>query len=87
MTASSIGAGDAQGYSEYLQSRTVAPARGDYYLSEDGLPAETPGEWLMLDSTRTMLGLGEGEAVRAGQLVVLMEGRHPEPDRFWRGAG
>ncbi|MGH2879971.1 MAG: MobF family relaxase [Solirubrobacteraceae bacterium] len=86
MTAASIGAGDAQSYSAYLESRTVAPSRGDYYLSADGEPTEAPGRWHALEETRARLGLGD-EAVRAEQLVSLMEGRHPESGEFVRRAG
>jgi hypothetical protein len=32
MTAASIGAGKAGGYARYLESKTIAPERGDYYL-------------------------------------------------------
>ncbi len=87
MTAASIGAGQAAGYSAYLESRTVAPARGDYYLSPAGEPTEAPGIWHMLDETRQTLGLEVGEAVRAEQLVALMEGRHPVSGEFIRRAG
>jgi conjugative relaxase-like TrwC/TraI family protein len=87
MTAASIGAGQAAGYSAYLESRTVAPARGDYYLSPAGEPTEAPGIWHMLDETRPTLGLEVGEAVRAEQLVALMEGRHPVSGEFIRRAG
>ncbi|MGO9320951.1 MAG: MobF family relaxase [Solirubrobacteraceae bacterium] len=87
MTAASIGAGQAAGYSAYLESRTVAPSRGDYYLSPAGEPTEAPGIWHMLDETRQTLGLEAGEAVRAEQLVALMEGRHPVSGEFIRRAG
>ena len=43
MTAKSIGAALANGYADYLESRTVAPEQGDYYLGRDGAPAEAPG--------------------------------------------
>jgi conjugative relaxase-like TrwC/TraI family protein len=87
MTAASIGAGQAAGYSAYLESRTVAPSRGDYYLSPAGEPTEAPGIWHMLDETRQSLGLEVDEAVRAEQLVALMEGRHPVSGEFIRRAG
>jgi conjugative relaxase-like TrwC/TraI family protein len=87
MTAASIGAGQAAGYSAYLESRTVAPSRGDYYLSPAGEPTEAPGVWHMLDETRQSLGLEAGETVRAEQLVALMEGRHPVSGEFIRRAG
>jgi conjugative relaxase-like TrwC/TraI family protein len=87
MTAASIGAGQAAGYSAYLESRTVAPARGDYYLSASGEPTEAQGVWHVLDDTRERLGLQPGEAVRAEQLVRLMEGRHPVSGEWIRRAG
>lgn len=86
MTAASIGAGQAAAYSAYLESRTVAPARGDYYLSASGEPTEAQGVWHVLDETRERLGLEAGE-VRAEQLVALMEGRHPGTGEFIRRAG
>ena len=82
MTAASIGAGQAAGYAAYLESRTVAPSRGDYYLSASGEPTEAQGVWHVLDETRERLGLEAGEAVRAEQLVALMEGRHPVSGEF-----
>jgi conjugative relaxase-like TrwC/TraI family protein len=87
MTAASIGAGQAASYSAYLESRTVAPSRGDYYLSASGEPTEAQGVWHVLDETRGRLGLEAGEAVRAEQLVALMEGRHPVSGEFIRQAG
>jgi conjugative relaxase-like TrwC/TraI family protein len=87
MTAASIGAGQAAGYAAYLESRTVVPSRGDYYLSAEGEPTEAQGVWHVLDETRERLGLEVGEAVRAEQLVALMEGRHPVSGEFIRRAG
>jgi conjugative relaxase-like TrwC/TraI family protein len=87
MTAASIGAGQAASYSAYLESRTVAPSRGDYYLSASGEPTEAQGVWHVLDETRERLGLPAGEPVRAQQLVALMEGRHPVSGEFIRQAG
>ncbi len=87
MTAASIGAGQAATYSAYLESRTVAPARGDYYLSVTGEPTEAPGTWQMLDGTRKRLGLAGDAGVSADELVALMEGRHPVSGEFIRRAG
>ena len=87
MTAASIGAGQAASYSAYLESRTVAPSRGDYYLSASGEPTEAQGVWHVLDESRERLGLVAGEPVRAEQLVALMEGRHPVTGEFIRRAG
>ena len=36
MSAASIGSGKAAGYARYLEGKTVAPERGDYYLRPDG---------------------------------------------------
>ena len=46
MTAASIGAAKGGGYARYLESKTVEPERGDYYLSPDGEPTQAPGQWL-----------------------------------------
>src|SRR5579875_3069086 len=87
MTAASIGAGEATDYGAYLESRTVASARGDYYLSAEGEPVEAPGRWHILGETLERLGLRAGEPVRAEELVALMEGRHPAGGEFIRRAG
>lgn len=60
MTAASIGAASARGYGDYLESRTAAPERGDYYLGTDGAPAEAPGRWL--SSRRRWAGSGSSRA-------------------------
>ncbi|MGA2165452.1 MAG: MobF family relaxase [Solirubrobacteraceae bacterium] len=87
MTAASIGAGQAASYSAYLEWRTVAPSRGDYYLSASGEPTEAQGVWHVLDETRERLGLAAGEPVSAEQLIALMEGKHPVTGEFIRRAG
>ena len=46
MTAASIGASRGGGYARYLESKTVEPERGDYYLTPDGEMAQAPGRWL-----------------------------------------
>ena len=76
MTAASIGGTSAQGYVDYLESRTGAPERGDYYLGTDGTPAESPGQWLTSSESLARLGIEPGE-VDAGDLRALMEGRVP----------
>ena len=48
MTAASIGAAKGGGYARYLESKTVEPERGDYYLSPDGEPTQAPGRWLAI---------------------------------------
>ena len=87
MTAASIGAGQAAGYSAYLESRTVASARGDYYLSPEGEPIEAPGFWHARARTLHRLGIEPGAPVTATQLVALMEGRDPQSGQFVRAAG
>jgi hypothetical protein len=42
MTAASIGASRGGGYARYLESKTVEPERGDYYLTPDGEMAQAP---------------------------------------------
>src|SRR6516165_507301 len=87
MTAASIGAGQAPGYSAYLESRTVASSRGDYYLSPEGEPMEAPGVWHALPQTLERLGLKPRAPVSAAQLVTLMEGRDPASGGFIRTSG
>jgi hypothetical protein len=43
MTASSIPAAGGGGYARYLESKTVAPERGDYYLTPHGEMTQAPG--------------------------------------------
>jgi hypothetical protein len=61
MTAQSIGAGKAGGYARYLESKTIEPELGDYYLSPTGEPAQAPGRWLATPDTLAKLGI-EGSA-------------------------
>ena len=63
MTAASIGAAKGGGYARYLESKTVEPERGDYYLSPDGEPTQAPGRWLASPDTLARLGI-EGERGR-----------------------
>ncbi len=56
MSAASIGSGKAPGYARYLEAKTVAPQRGDYYLRPDGSVTEAPGKWL--SDPRTLADLG-----------------------------
>jgi conjugative relaxase-like TrwC/TraI family protein len=86
MTAASIGAAKGVGYARYLEGKTVAPDRGDYYLSRDGEPVQAPGRWLASPATLDGLGI-EGAIVRGADFVALMEGRHPETGDFLRRAG
>ncbi len=86
MTAASIGAAKGGGYARYLESKTVIPERGDYYLSPEGEPTQAPGRWLASPETLARLGL-EGENVEAADFIALMEGRHPRSGEWLRGEG
>ena len=55
LTVSSIGAAKGGGYARYLESKTVEPDRGDYYLNAEGEPTQAPGRWLASRATRTRL--------------------------------
>ena len=71
MTAASIGAGKGGGYARYLESKTVIPERGDYYLSPDGEPTQAPGRWLASPDTLARLGI-EGASVEGHEFIALM---------------
>ena len=86
MTAASIGAAKGGGYARYLESKTVEPERGDYYLSPEGEPTQAPGRWLAAPDTLARLGI-EGEAVDGPDFIALMEGRHPRTRRWLRPEG
>ena len=51
LTAASIGAAKAGGYARYLESKTIEPERGDYYLSPAGESTQAPGRWLASPDT------------------------------------
>jgi conjugative relaxase-like TrwC/TraI family protein len=86
VTASSIGAAKGGGYARYLEGKTVAPERGDYYLTPGGEPAQAPGRWLASADTLAQLGI-EDTAVDGPDFISLMEGRHPRSERWLRQAG
>jgi conjugative relaxase-like TrwC/TraI family protein len=86
LTASSIGAAKGGGYARYLESKTVEPERGDYYLSPAGEPTQAAGRWLALPDTLAKLGV-DGETVDGPDFIALMEGRHPRTDGWLRAAG
>jgi len=86
MTAASIGAAKAGGYARYLESKTVVPERGDYYLTPDGEMAQAPGQWLTSPETLARLGI-EGSAVEGRDFIALMEGRHPRTGGWLRPEG
>jgi conjugative relaxase-like TrwC/TraI family protein len=86
MTASSIGAAKGGGYARYLEGKTVAPERGDYYLTPTGEPTQAPGRWIVSPDTLARLGI-EGSTVDGRDFIALMEGRHPQSGRWRRQAG
>jgi conjugative relaxase-like TrwC/TraI family protein len=87
MSASSIGAGKAAGYARYLEGKTVAPERGDYYLTPDGQLTEAPGRWLSDRETLERLGIDPDAPLDGRQFTALMQGRHPGTGRWLRPAG
>jgi hypothetical protein len=46
MTAESIGAAKGGGYARYLESKTVEPELGAYYLTPEGEPQQPAGRCL-----------------------------------------
>ncbi len=87
MTASSIPAAGGGGYARYLESKTVAPERGDYYLTPDGEMTQAPGRWLADPETLARLGVRPGEPVEGADFITLMDGRHPGTGRWLRPEG
>ncbi len=86
LTASSIGAAKGGGYARYLESKTVEPDRGDYYLNAEGEPTQAPGRWLAAADTLARLGIDDGR-VDGQDFVAMMEGRHPRSGGWLRAAG
>lgn len=87
MTVRSLGAQADGGYAEYLDSKTVAPERGDYYLGRDGEPVEARGRWLSRPQTLREIGIDASAPVGREELVALMQGRRPGSDECLRAAG
>jgi conjugative relaxase-like TrwC/TraI family protein len=89
MTAASIPASSARGYAEYLDGKTAAPQRGDYYLGPDGTPAEAPGRWLGDPAALARVGVAPGGELQPDDLRALMAGRRRgEGEPVWlRAAG
>ncbi len=87
MTAASIGAARGGGYARYLESKTVEPERGDYYLTPDGELAQAPGTWLADARTLERLGIEAGGPVDGADFIALMEGHHPGTGRWLRPEG
>jgi conjugative relaxase-like TrwC/TraI family protein len=75
------------GYARYLESKTVEPERGDYYLTPDGEMAQAPGRWLADAETLERLGVQAGGPVDGADFIALMEGRHPGSGRWLRPEG
>jgi conjugative relaxase-like TrwC/TraI family protein len=86
MTAASIGAAKGGGYARYLESKTIAPELGDYYLTPSGEPTQAPGRWLASADTLARLGI-EGDAIASPDFIALMEGRHPRSGEWLRSEG
>jgi conjugative relaxase-like TrwC/TraI family protein len=86
MTAQSIGAGDAVEYARYLESKTIAPELGDYYLAPGGEPTQAPGRWLSSTDTLARLGI-EGATIEGRDFIALMEGKHPRSGGWLRRQG
>jgi conjugative relaxase-like TrwC/TraI family protein len=87
VTASSIPAGRAGGYARYLESKTVEPERGDYYLTPDGDMTQAPGRWLADKETLERLGIDTSGPLDGDDFIALMEGRHPATGEWVRAAG
>jgi conjugative relaxase-like TrwC/TraI family protein len=87
VSASSIGAARGGGYARYLEAKTIAPDRGDYYLTPDGELTQAPGRWLADPETLDRLGIEPDGPVAGGDFLALMEGRHPGTGRFLRPEG
>jgi len=86
MTAESIGAAKGGGYARYLESKTLEPELGSYYLTPEGEPQQAQGRWLASRDTLVRLGI-EGDAVEGEDFVALMEGRHPRTGGWLRRVG
>jgi conjugative relaxase-like TrwC/TraI family protein len=86
MTAESIGAAKGGGYARYLESKTVEPELGAYYLTPEGEPQQPAGRWFASADTLARLGL-KGEAIDGADFIALMGGRHPRSGRWLRPEG
>ncbi len=87
VSASSIGAAKGGGYARYLEAKTIAPERGDYYLTPDGELTQAPGRWLADPETLDRLGVDPESPVAGRDFISLMEGRDPGTGRFLRPEG
>jgi conjugative relaxase-like TrwC/TraI family protein len=86
LTAASIGTAKAGGYARYLEAKTIAPERGDYYLSPTGEPQQAHGRWLASADTLARFGI-KGQSVQGRDFIALMEGRHPRSGAWLRREG
>ncbi len=80
----SIGAAKGGGYARYLESKTVEPERGDYYLSPDGEPTQAPGQWLASPGHARAPRASRATTVEGRDFISLMEGKHPRHGRWLR---
>jgi conjugative relaxase-like TrwC/TraI family protein len=87
MTAMSIKSDSASGYARYLESKTVAPERGDYYLGPTSEAVQAPGRWHMSQATLERLGIPSDGSVEGKDFIALMEGRHPRTGDWLRPEG
>ena len=87
MTAASIPAARGGDYARYLEGKTVAPERGDYYLTPDGEMTQAAGRWLADPQTLERFGVRPDSPTGGEDFVSLMEGRHPQTGRWLRRAG
>ena len=87
MSAASIPAARGGDYARYLEGKTIAPERGDYYLTPDGELTQAPGRWLADPQTLERLGIQADAPMSGDDFVALMEGRHPQSGRWLRRAG
>jgi conjugative relaxase-like TrwC/TraI family protein len=87
MSAASIPAARGGDYARYLDGKTIAPERGDYYLTPDGELTQAPGRWLADPQTLERLGIQADVPMSGEDFVALMEGRHPQSGRWLHRAG
>jgi conjugative relaxase-like TrwC/TraI family protein len=74
-------------YARYLEGKTVAPERGDYYLTPEGEMTQAPGRWLADPQTLESLGVRPDGSASGEDFIALMEGRHPQTGEWLRRAG
>lgn len=87
MTAASIPAARGGDYVRYMEGKTVAPERGDYYLTPEGEMTQAPGRWLADPQTLEVLGIQTDAPTSGEDFIALMEGRNPQTGTWLRRAG